>query len=463
MRAATLLSAVMTLANVLAPSHTDAQTVRASDVPVNSAPESRWFKGNLHTHSFWSDGNDYPEMIVDWYHNHGYHFLALSDHNVLSQGQNWISVFQANKRAKQDGLARYRERFGDSWVETMTVNGDLKVRLKPLGEFRSLFEQPGRFLLIQGEEITDHFEKKPIHMNATNVLELITPQGGKSVVETMTNNLTAVEEQRQRLGRPILAHLNHPNFHYAITAEELAMVTKELFFEVYNGHPGVNHLGDEQHTGIERMWDIINTLRIGEMKVRPVDGLGTDDSHNYFGQAGSSPGRGWIMVRARHLTAEAIIHAIEARDFYASSGVTLREVRYSPDSRVLELAIEAEGTARYTTRFVGTKKGYDPARKPVQDAFGKALEVTQRYSDDVGKVLATVEGTIARYTLTGEELYVRAVVTSTEPPENPSFPDQRRQAWTQPVGWEGLVPPTVATGDSPRPAPALENRRGSPP
>jgi ABC-type glycerol-3-phosphate transport system substrate-binding protein len=27
----------------------------------------RWFKGNLHTHSLWSDGDDYPEMIADWF------------------------------------------------------------------------------------------------------------------------------------------------------------------------------------------------------------------------------------------------------------------------------------------------------------------------------------------------------------------------------------------------------------
>ena len=174
--------------------------------------EPRWFKGNLHTHSLWSDGNDYPEMIADWYARHGYHFLALSDHNVLSQGQKWMSVAQADKRAKQDGFARYRERFGDAWVETRTVDGDEQVRLKPLGEFRTLFEQPGHFLLIQGEEITDRFEKKPIHMNASNLLELIKPQGGKSVAETMTNNLAAVEEQAKRLGRPILGHLNHPNF-----------------------------------------------------------------------------------------------------------------------------------------------------------------------------------------------------------------------------------------------------------
>ena len=185
------------------------------------------------------------------------------------------------------------------------------------------------------------------------------------------------------------------------------------------------------------MWDIINTLRLGEMGAAPVYGLATDDSHNYFGTGGSSPGRGWVMVRARYLTPESIIRAIEAGDFYASSGVTLKEVRFSPESKALELEVEPQGDASYTTQFVGTLKGYDPTRKPVDDKDGKPLPVTQRYSDDVGKVLATVEGTKATYRLTGEELYVRAVVTSYLPPENPSFPDQKAQAWTQPVGWEG--------------------------
>jgi hypothetical protein len=51
-------------------------------------------------------------------------------------------------------------------------------------------------------------------------------------------------------------------------------------------------------------------------------------------------------------------------------------------------------------------------------------------------VLKTVEGLSANYELTGQELYVRAVVTSSAPPRDPSFAGQRRQAWTQPVGWE---------------------------
>src|SRR5438874_1811301 len=32
-----------------------------------SQPAPRWWKGNLHTHTLWSDGDDYPEMVVDWY------------------------------------------------------------------------------------------------------------------------------------------------------------------------------------------------------------------------------------------------------------------------------------------------------------------------------------------------------------------------------------------------------------
>lgn len=408
----------------------------------------RWFKGNLHTHSLWSDGNDFPEMIVDWYRKHDYQFVALSDHNILSQGSKWVNIAQVNTRAKAKAYERYVRRFGRDWVETRNNAGARQVRLKPLGEFRTLFEQTGEFLLIQGEELSDHFEAKPVHMNATNLVELIRPKGGKSIVEVISNNLEAVEDQAKRLGQPILVHLNHPNFHYAITAEELAMVTKERFFEVYNGHPTVYNQGDSTHVGTERMWDIINTLRIGEMKAAPVSGLGTDDSHNYFkeNESKATPGRGWIQVRARRLTPESILKGMAAGDFYASSGVALRDVRHDAAEGTLTVEVEPEGAASYTIEFVGTLEGYDATRKPVVDAQGKPLAVTQRYSDDIGRVLATVEGTRAVYKLTGKELYVRAVITSSLAPERPTFEGQKARAWTQPVGWEKRVAPPAAEG-----------------
>ena len=34
-----------------------------------------------------------------------------------------------------------------------------------------------------------------------------------------------------------------------------------MFFEVYNGHPGVNQLGDATHPSVELMWDIANAIR----------------------------------------------------------------------------------------------------------------------------------------------------------------------------------------------------------
>ncbi|MFM9956255.1 MAG: PHP domain-containing protein, partial [Opitutaceae bacterium] len=75
---ATLFAAVLVLSSAA-----------AAESPT-AAP--RWFKGNLHTHSLWSDGNDYPEMIADSYKRAGYHFLAMSDHNVLAEGARWLEL-----------------------------------------------------------------------------------------------------------------------------------------------------------------------------------------------------------------------------------------------------------------------------------------------------------------------------------------------------------------------------------
>ena len=78
----------------------------------------RWYRGNTHTHSLWSDGNDFPDMIADWYRSHGYHFLALSDHNILSAGDRWFAQDEIVKRGHPEALEKYRQRFGDDWVET---------------------------------------------------------------------------------------------------------------------------------------------------------------------------------------------------------------------------------------------------------------------------------------------------------------------------------------------------------
>ena len=42
---------------------------------------SNWYKGNIHTHTTKSDGDADPEVVVNWFMEHGYDFLVLSDHN----------------------------------------------------------------------------------------------------------------------------------------------------------------------------------------------------------------------------------------------------------------------------------------------------------------------------------------------------------------------------------------------
>src|SRR5690606_23686691 len=128
----------------------------ATAAPEAAVEEDRWWKGNLHTHSLWSDGNDFPEMIVDWYSSRDYDFLAISDHNTLNDGEKWVTIPPGS--AVRSVYDRYVERFGEEWVETEPLGGDtLRVRLRTLAEYRPRFDRQGEFLLIQGEEISDRF------------------------------------------------------------------------------------------------------------------------------------------------------------------------------------------------------------------------------------------------------------------------------------------------------------------
>src|SRR5439155_11440491 len=137
--------------------------IAARGSAATTAAQSTWWKGNLHTHSLWSDGDDYPEMIVDWYKQHGYHFLALSDHNILAQGNKWIDA--ATNKGGAMALDKYLKQFGTNWVQMREKKDRQQVRLKTLTEYRKLFEVPGSFLLIQNEEITDKYKSSPVHVN----------------------------------------------------------------------------------------------------------------------------------------------------------------------------------------------------------------------------------------------------------------------------------------------------------
>ena len=390
-----------------------------------SAEETQWWKGNLHTHSLWSDGDDYPEMIADWYKKNGYHFLGISDHNILAEGNRWIHI-EKNAGGRR-AFEKYLERFGPKWVEHKTEKNIPIVRLNNFSEYKVKMSVEGKFLLMQAEELTDRFQGVPIHINATNLKNYIPPQGGSSLATVIQNNVNAVLEQRKKTGQPMFPHINHPNFGWALKPSDMIQLKGEQFFEVYNGHPAVNNYGDAKHLSTVQIWDIINAYRVGIYKLPLMFGLATDDAHNYHQIAigKSNTGRGWVMVKAPALSAPSIIEAMEKGDFYSSSGVSLSSIQTTKES--FSFKISTEKGVTYKTWFVGTRNN-----------FKNSKDLAKRNSLDpsaavIGEILGQTNSIEPKYNFKGDELYVRAHVVSSKKKSNPYSSGENEQAWLQPI------------------------------
>ena len=190
-------------------------------------------------------------------------------------------------------------------------------------------------------------------------------------------------------------------------------------------HPDVNHLGTDASLNPcgrdQRHATAATSL--------PIGGIATDDSHEYHETRLTARRDGsWS---ARHLTPEHLIRAMKAGDFYASSGVVLHDVNYDSNNRTLSISIEPVAGVEYETQFIAV-------RKPADLKLAAADEWTQLSEADLpaAEVVSKATGHSVRYQLSGDELYVRAVVSSNRPPADPVFDGQVEQAWTQPVAWE---------------------------
>ncbi len=382
----------------------------ASRPPAEGSART-WYRGNTHTHTLWSDGNAAPELVAKYYVDAGYDFLVYTDHNVLAQGERWFPIDEG--RLTEARVTELVETFGAEAVE-LRDEPSRAMRLRTFTELQQRFDIQGEFLLVPGEEVTDDFEGKPVHINAINIERVVEPQGGGSVGETIANDIAAIVAEGRRAGRPVLAHINHPNFGWGITVAEVAAMPQERFFEVYNGHSAVRNEGDEEHASMEELWDQALTLRLETLGLGLLYGVATDDGHDYFDfRVGRpNPGRGWVMVRADELHSDSLVQAMRDGDFYASTGVSLDGIEASQERLTVDIA--AEEGVRYVTRFIGTRRGASPERV-------------------VGEVLLETSADPAVYEYGGDELYVRATIVSDRDHPNPYAAGDKEMAWVQPV------------------------------
>src|SRR5688572_15170249 len=195
----------------------------APAVKQTSGAPLRWYRGNTHTHTLNSDGDSTPDEVVRWYREHGYQFLVLTDHNFVTG---------------VDGL-------------------------------NALHGADEQFLVVRGEEVTSRAGDKPVHVNGLDVERRVEPPTGSSVGAVLQR---AVDGIRSASGVP---HINHPNFGWAITGQELLQVRNNRLFEIFNGHPQVNNEGGGGAPGLEEVWDRI--LTSGTL----LYGIAVDDAHHF--------------------------------------------------------------------------------------------------------------------------------------------------------------------------------------
>ena len=338
--------AVWTIALLAAPT-----AAAAAQAPLG---ELRWFRGNTHTHTLNSDGDSPPDVVVRWYRENGYQFVVITDHEFLT--------------------------------DVAPLNG--------------LFGAAGKFLVVRGQEVTQILDdtthpdrRRQAHVNSLNPLRVVLPQGGASMAESYARNLAAI---RTAGGLP---QVNHPNWRFSVRLADMLALPDSTIFEIHNGHPGINNLGGTDESGrespsTEALWDSLLT------RGKLLFAAASDDSHYFtrpWDRTAPRPGEGWVYVRARDLTPEALVTAMRRGDFYASTGVMLRD--YSADARAIALTIVrtrgGNEDTRFRTEFIGRE----------------------------GRVLATVHGLAARYAVRGDEGYVRARISDSN----------GHLAWTQPV------------------------------
>ena len=283
---------------------------------------ARWYRGNLHTHTTNSDGDSSPEVVVSWYRDAGYDFLVVTDHDVLTD---------------PDGLR----------------------------------DAAGPMTLIRGEEISSG----DVHVNGLGIRERIAATFAATVAETIQGNVDAVRAQG---GVP---SVNHPNFRWLVSPDDLAALRDVRLFEIHNAGPEVNNLGGRPgFPSVESTWDMLLSAD------HRMLGVAVDDAHHFqvWGRPYSNPGRAWMWVQAETPTPAKLLAALDAGDCYASTGVILGDVHAAAGELLID--IDQQWENHYRTTFIGVD----------------------------GRVLDVQEGLSTHYRLSPTDRYVRARVDNSD-------------------------------------------------
>lgn len=422
----------------------------ASGFGANPTPQKRWFKGNLHMHNQWSDGQPLAPWAIDWYKSHGYHFVCPSDHNIFQADTLRFDGFGFNNQPSdlaafkgetslwkvispspgwpkltQKNIDETIEKFGSDSVRTITVGGQTYVRMTTFAELEEQFVEPGKFLMIPGYEQTGGCHNgQQVHMNFINVREVFPYIQLEKPQEILEQTLAKGQEMYGSEDYLFIA--NHPLWrYYDFSPQDLIALPQIRLCELNNNDIDGRYDAHPAGWSPEKFWDVVNAHRAAHGQPLLL-GMGSDDRHSY-----TSEPKGWCVVRAENLGVTELLAAIREGDFYASNGLDFTDIQF--DGKTLAVKIDVQNEGRYRIEFIGTKKDYDPSSRVMEVEAGprnpaRKIDV---YSDSIGVLLDTVEGTEGAYTLKSDDLYVRAKIVKVDQ-QPPADWQTRPAAWTQP-------------------------------
>ena len=322
--------------------------------PFNAPGE--WLRGTLHAHTTVSDGAMSPNHLIAHYAYAGWDFVALTDH----------------------------------WHAT----GPAEVTVTNTGT-------PHPVTVIRGIEVNTEDAS-----TATGSTYHITGLGvdGPVARRTEGNGVAAaqwyVDAIRERGGLAVIAH----PYWSGLTLRDFEGLHGYLGIEVYNADTDV-HIG---RGDASLLWDDLLTHG------HNVLGIGVDDCH----RPGYDSVRGWTVVRATDRSAEAILSAVRAGNFYASAGPEIINVQWDPGSKVIH--VECSPVRSITAVADGMKGARLNAGR-----FGASLGA-RRLRSASGRPEGVLEGELltgAELHLTGRERYVRIQVEDAN----------GHRAWTNPL------------------------------
>lgn len=293
-----------------------------------------WLKGNIHSHSVFSDGDLTPEEMIAAYKQHGYDFLAITDH--------------------------------DYYTDT-----------------RSLGDE--RFTMIQGFELWANApDDKDIHINFLwdDDFDAV-KEGPIHLAERTGKCCTAFCYDMRDKGAYVM--LNHPHWSKLFSSE----IPNE---NPYHAVEIINY----DTEWLERTGD--GTVFWTEMLYRGCKlwNGGSDDNHNHapLDSMYSDSFGGFTVVKAADRSPKAIIEALKSGSFYTSTGPSIYDFYVeddeihlvtSPCERLFicgEFRCFQRKLGRHVTEFVTKLKGNEKlVRAECMDAAGRSAYTNPIYLD----------------------------------------------------------------------------------